>query len=156
MSVDHLGNCWSATGSPKYLLIEILIPQTAFTLWCSHSCVIPGGLCHPPGWLYDRSFLLLFTTLLHRTMHFVETRAALGPLFIVKHNAFEHSNGPLALGPQSPLGPRCPQRTQMTLQMTLQITRFTPRILHHEYCTTKFTPQILHHECYTTKFTPHN
>jgi len=36
------------------------------------------------------------------------------------------------------------------------MARFTPQILHHEYCTTKFTPQILHHECYTTKFTSHN
>ena len=131
----------------------------------------------PPWWLYACSFLLLFTTLLHRTMHFVETRAALGPLFTVKHNTFEHSNGPLAL--RAPWAPGVHKWPQMALQMTLQMTRFTsngpsndapngqiyimtlwnlhhtftPQNLHHEIYTTKFTPH-LHHTIYTTKFTP--
>ncbi len=115
-----------------------VFPQTAFTLWGSHSCVIPGGVLPPPlppGWLCFGSFLLLFTTLLHRSMHFVEMRAALGPLFIVKHNTFEHSTGPCAL--RAPWAPGVHKGPQMTLQMALQMTRFTPRILDHEYCTTK-------------------
>ncbi len=87
-------------------------------------------------------------------MHFVEMRAALGPLFIVKHNTFEPSNGPLAL--RAPWAPGVHKWPQMALQMTLQMMRFTQQDLHHEVYTTKFETLILHHECYTTKFTPQN
>ena len=72
---------------PKQRLCYGVLTRVLYPVECSS----------PPGWLYACSFLLLFTTLLHRTMHFVEMRAALGPLFLVKHNTFEHSNGPLAL-----------------------------------------------------------
>ena len=73
------------------------IPQTALAMGFSLVCYTRWSM-HPPPWrLYARSFLLLFTTLLHRTMHFVETRRSVASLFAVIYNTFEHSNGPLAL-----------------------------------------------------------
>ncbi len=72
-------------------------PNSVYANGVPTRVIYPVECGTPPWWLYVGSFLLLFTTLLHRTMHFVETRAALGPLFTVKHNTFEHSNGPLAL-----------------------------------------------------------
>ncbi len=128
-----------------------MIPQPAFTLDGVLTCALYLVVSPlPPGWLYGRMFLLLFTTLLHCTMHLSRWNCQL--IFLLKRNTFENANGPLAHG--APWAPSVHKGPQMALQMTLQMSRFTPQILHHGYCTMKFTPQILQHEYYTMKFTP--
>ena len=92
----------SRSGPPRVMLKIWKIPQTAFMLWGSY-VLIKAVSGNPPPEIRARSFLLLFTTLLHRTMHFVYARRSVGPLLLKKRRCFDHSNGPLALkGPLAP------------------------------------------------------
>ena len=51
---------------------------------------------YPPPWrFYARSFLLLFTTLWLHGERLVQAWWSVVHVFIVKHNGFEHSNGPI-------------------------------------------------------------
>ena len=71
-----------------------IVPQTAFTLWGSHVSIIPVCVTLPQG-ISPRSFLLLFTALGDGTMRFVEAIWSPLHVFVVKHNGFERSNGPI-------------------------------------------------------------
>ena len=53
---------------------------------------VPGT---PTRRLRARSFLLLFTTLWLHGERLVQARRSVVHVFIVKHNGFEHSNGPI-------------------------------------------------------------
>ena len=63
----------------------------------------------PPGRLCPSSFLLLFTTLWLHGERLVQARRSVVHVFIVKHNGFEHSNGPIPpvaqIRPGTPNGP---------------------------------------------------
>ena len=70
----------------------------------------------PPGRLRGCSFLLLFTALGDGTMRLVQAWWSLVHVFIVKHDGFEHSNGPIP--PVAQIRPGTSNGPQMDLKWT--------------------------------------
>ena len=105
-----------------------IIPQTAFTLWGSHVSYIPGVCATHPRRLCHSSFLLLFTTLWLHGERLVQARRSLVHVFIVKHDGFEHSNGPIP--PVAQIRPGTSNGPQMDPKLTQMHPKFIKNPLH--------------------------